>query len=71
MRDALRFLNPDSLRLLPEKVKKAVDRLGLDYEIDESHRRTTAYILENVHNSTGKGLEESILQAANARGFLG
>jgi phosphoenolpyruvate carboxylase len=71
MRDALRFLNPDSLRLLSEKVKKAVDRLGLDYEIDESHRRTTAYILENVHNSTGKGLEESILQAANARGFLG
>ena len=71
MVDALQFMNPESMKLLPEKVKKAVDGLELDYECNEMHRRTTSYILDAVKSNAGKGIEESVLRAANLRGFLG
>lgn len=71
MRDALRFLNPASLKTLPLKVRLSVDNLGLDYEIDEEHRKITSLIMDSLKNSTGKGMEGSVLRAAHLRGFLG
>lgn len=71
MRDALRFMNPTSMKTLPLKVRMSVDNLDLDYEIDEDHRKITSLILDNLKNSTGKGMEESVLRAAHLRGFLG
>jgi phosphoenolpyruvate carboxylase len=71
MKDALRYMNPDSMKLLPLKVKMSVDNLGLDYEVDEVHNQITTQVLDNIKNSSGKGLEEFVLRAANQRGFLG
>ncbi|MBI0582787.1 MAG: phosphoenolpyruvate carboxylase [Methanomassiliicoccus sp.] len=71
MRDALRFMNPESMKTLPLKVRMAVDNLDLDFETDEEHRKITSLIMDNIKNSTGKGLEGSVLRAAHLRGFLG
>ena len=71
MRDALRYMNPDSRKMLPLKVRMAVDNLEIDYEVDEKHRQITSQIMNNLKNSTGKGMGEFVLQAAHLRGFLG
>lgn len=68
MKDALKFMNPAVLDSVPE-LKRAVNLLDLDYETDEEHRKITTYISENLHGS--KDIQESILRAANQRGFLG
>ncbi|HOB37695.1 MAG: phosphoenolpyruvate carboxylase [Methanomassiliicoccaceae archaeon] len=71
MRDALRFMNPESMRLLPEKVTRAVEALDLDYQIDEEHHALTTHIMKALRSDGGKGIEEAVLRAANLRGFLG
>ena len=71
MKDALRYLNPASLKLVPEIVSKAVERLRLDVEPDEEHQRITSRILDNINAEAGKGLEDLLLRAAYLRGFLG
>ncbi len=68
MKDALKFMNPAVLDSVPE-LKRAVKLLDLDYETDEEHRKIANYISENLHGS--KDIQESILRAANQRGFLG
>ena len=68
MKDALKFMNPAVLDSVPE-LKRAVKLLDLDYETDEEHRKISTYISENLHGS--KDIQESILRAANQRGFLG
>jgi phosphoenolpyruvate carboxylase len=71
MKDALQYMNPESMKMLPLKVRMSVDNLDLDYEINEKHRQITSKIMENIKNSTGKGMEEFVLRAAHLRGFLG
>lgn len=71
MRDALQYMNPDSMKMLPLKVRMAVDNLEIDYEVDEKHRQITSQIMNNLKNSTGKGMGEFVLRAAHLRGFLG
>ena len=71
MRDAIRYMNPESMKLLPEKVMRAVDALELDVQPDEEHRALTSHIMSLLRNSGGKGMEEAVLRAANLRGFLG
>ena len=71
MKDALRFMNPASLKTLPLKVRMSIDNLDLDYETDEEHCAITSLIMDNLKNSTGKGMEESVLRAAHLREFLG
>jgi len=71
MRDALRFMNPDSMKLLPEKVRAAVDALDLDVEVHEEHRQITSLILDTVRSNAGQTAGEAVLRAANLRGFLG
>ena len=70
MRDALRFMNPESMKLLPEGVMRAVGALELDVDHDEEHLALTSHTLSLLRNG-GKGMEESVLRAANLRGFLG
>ncbi|MEM0449049.1 MAG: phosphoenolpyruvate carboxylase [Methanomassiliicoccales archaeon] len=69
--DALRYLNQDSLRLLPEGVGAAIRRLELDVGIDAVHKDISTRILEALSKGQHRGLEEDILRAANIRGFLG
>ncbi len=70
MRDALKFMNPESMKLLPDKVMRAVEALELDVDYDEEHRALTSQIMSLLRNG-GRGMEESVLRAANLRGFLG
>ncbi len=71
MRDALQYLNPGSLRLLPPEVGRAVDDLNIDHQINETHRKITTQILDGILSERSKGLEEAVLRAANLRRFLG
>ncbi|NLK25149.1 MAG: phosphoenolpyruvate carboxylase [Euryarchaeota archaeon] len=71
MRDALQFLNPDSMKLLPDRIWKAVDELDLEIAVNEEHCHFTSQVLDIVRHSTGRGMGEAVLQAANLRGFLG
>jgi phosphoenolpyruvate carboxylase len=71
MREALQFMNPASIKTLPLKVRMSIDNLGLDYEVNEEHRKITSLIMDSLKNSTGKGMEGSVLRAAHLRGFLG
>jgi phosphoenolpyruvate carboxylase len=71
MKDALQFMNPESMKTLPLKVRMSVDNLDLDYAINEAHCQITSKIMDNIKNSTGKGMEEFVLRAAHLRGFLG
>ena len=70
MRDALKFMNMESMKLLPDRVMRAVEALELDVDYDEEHRALTSQILSFLRNG-GNGMEESVLRAANLRGFLG
>jgi phosphoenolpyruvate carboxylase len=71
MADALRFLNKGSMRLLPNRVTKAVKGLGLDVEVDAGHEAISTRILSALVKDEHRGLEEGILRAAHLRGFLG
>lgn len=71
MRDALRFMNPESMALLPETVIEAVEGLELDIELDEEHQILTSEIVDLLRNNKSKEIEEVVLRAANLRGFLG
>jgi phosphoenolpyruvate carboxylase len=71
MRDALQFMNPESMRLMPEPLRKAIAGLELDVAVHEEHRQVTSLILDTVRNNTGRPVGEAVLRAANLRGFLG
>jgi phosphoenolpyruvate carboxylase len=71
MRDALRYLNPDSLGLVHADLKKAISKLDLDYEIDETHRKLTCEMVDILRHRSGKDMSEILVRAAHLRGFLG
>ncbi|MBC7108145.1 MAG: phosphoenolpyruvate carboxylase [Methanomassiliicoccales archaeon] len=71
MKDALRYLNPDSLGLVHADLKKAIARLDLDYEIDETHRKLTCEMVDILRHRSGKDMSEILVRAAHLRGFLG
>jgi len=69
--DAVRYMNGNSMRLLPSKVGTALRRLGLEVETDTAHEVLSTRILEALRKDEHQGLEEDILRAAHIRGFLG
>jgi phosphoenolpyruvate carboxylase len=71
MKDSLRFLNPESLSLLPVSLRESLKSLGIDHDSDERHIDISSHILRSMTSKSFTRIEESVLQAANIRGFLG
>jgi len=71
MKDSLRFLNPESLSLLPVNLRESLKSLGIDHDSDERHIAISSHILRSTTSKSFTRIEESVLQAANIRGFLG
>ncbi|MBM4237143.1 MAG: phosphoenolpyruvate carboxylase [Euryarchaeota archaeon] len=69
--DALRFLNPHSLGLLHGDLPATLKNLGLEFEIDERHRDLTMEIVDIIRQKSRGDVNETLLRAANIRGFLG
>jgi phosphoenolpyruvate carboxylase len=71
--DALKYFNPDSLKMIPEKIAEQIkiNSLEIDVEFDEYHREITSEIIEGIRKRNKSALEEKIVQAAHIRRFLG
>ena len=72
MKDALRYLNKDNLRLMPHALQEEVEKaLGLfDFDVDEEHKLVTDVIAQDYAKKS-PSLQESITRAGAIRGFLG
>jgi phosphoenolpyruvate carboxylase len=70
VRDALRALNADT-GLVPKEVLAAVERLGIDAELDEGHREITGAVARAVTQDQGGDPGELVVRAAGLRRFLG
>ncbi len=69
--DALRYLNQDSLNILPDELNRAIRQLPFNYETDIEHERLTASIMKDYRRKNTDNTKDNILQAANIRKFLG
>jgi phosphoenolpyruvate carboxylase len=75
--DALRYFNPEVLKIIPKKAAETIgkirdfEKFGMDMEFDEQHRKITSEIIEIVKRKERSSLEEKIVQAAYMRRFLG
>ncbi|WP_460008178.1 phosphoenolpyruvate carboxylase [Methanogenium cariaci] len=69
LKDALRYLNPDS-RYLPEGITARVHNL-VDFEIDEEHREISNEIISLLDKGNSEDLRANILRAAAIRKFIG
>lgn len=74
IQDALRFLNEENLKYLPDAMQKGI-RTTLQwfpYEPNEEHREITGEIMVAIHEGTGEfALPEKVAKAAACRHFLG
>ena len=70
LKDALRFYNPQS-RLLNKEVKKSVEKLGIDFDIDLNHKEITKEIEDLILQNKINQIGELVLRAASLRKFLG
>jgi len=48
MRDSMRFLNPESLSLLPSNLQEPLKMLEIEYDVDERHNEISSHILRNI-----------------------
>ncbi len=73
MNDALKYVNKDNLEILPEKIKKDVNKVleRYDYEVDIKHKKITSFILDEYKKNKTDSLIENIERAAASRNFLG
>ncbi len=69
--DAMCYVNPDSLRLLPKDLQLIIKRMLEDLPVDEEHAQITGRVLEDVKTHKTGGIEQAILGAARIRRFLG
>jgi phosphoenolpyruvate carboxylase len=71
LEDALRYTNPNSLKMLPEalqaSVRELLDRLPVDHE----HAVITSKVLDSLNAGNSSGIAEGVLDAARIRRFLG
>ena len=70
LRDALRYLNPDS-GLLPKGIETIIGDFPLDFQVDEEHKEITDYIESLIRKNETADLGRYVLRAANLRKFLG
>jgi phosphoenolpyruvate carboxylase len=70
LKEALPFFNPDT-PFLPKGIKKALEKLGIDYNINNEYKEITDSIIGSIKKDDKNDLSEKSLNAANIRGFLG
>lgn len=73
LKDSMKFLNEDNLRIFPKEIAKPVEaaRRITEFEADENHRKVTSIILEDFQGKNLKLLSENIARAGFIRGYLG
>ncbi|MBI2541533.1 phosphoenolpyruvate carboxylase [Candidatus Woesearchaeota archaeon] len=73
MKDSLKLLNKDNLSIFPHEISDKISRISgiVEYETDESHKKITSIILENLKHNDYRLLSENITRAGFVRGFLG
>ncbi len=69
--DAMRYLNPNSLHLLPEELQTTILGMIDDFPMDEEHARLTDEVLDDIKSRRNGRIEQGILCAARSRHFLG
>jgi phosphoenolpyruvate carboxylase len=69
--DAIRYLNEESLHLLPDDLQKRLRQMLRDFPVDEEHRKISSELLRMYKDRHVAGIEEGILRAAAIRKFLG
>jgi phosphoenolpyruvate carboxylase len=69
LRDALQYLNPDTPYLTRE-LARTIKEFPVDFEVNKQHKELSDNILKSLKGDKA-WLEESVLQAANIRRFLG
>ena len=67
---ALRFSDLDS-PLVPEQIRAAVERTGVDFQPNEQHREATRRVRNMLANDPDGPIGEYVLRAAAVRRFLG
>ncbi|MGQ9516012.1 MAG: phosphoenolpyruvate carboxylase [Anaerolineae bacterium] len=70
LRDAVRFLNPDTPWLTPA-LRRQLEHLGVAGNYHEEHRSLTDHIIKSVQSHHVEHMEDYILRAAYVRRFLG
>ena len=73
LKDSLKFLNKENLRLFPKEVVSKIEKIEgmVDYSVDENHKKITTIILDNFKRKDYNLLSENIVRAGFIRGFLG
>ena len=69
--DAIRYLNPDSLPLVPEELQATIRNMLDDFDLDKGHAHITGQVLDDLRSRRTGRLEQGILDAARIRRFLG
>ena len=70
LRDAVRYLNPDT-GLVPAPLLRRLDELGLKPGEDDEHRWMTGRVAELVRGHDVHEIRHHVVRAASLRGFLG
>ncbi len=73
LKNSLAYLNNDNLRIFPNEIQKAVEKVSgfVDFEADSKHKKVTSIIVEDFAKKDYKLLSENIIRAGFIRGFLG
>lgn len=69
--DALTYMNPASVSILPESLQKRLDTLPVDFEVNEEHAGITQEVLNSYRRRRSDHIQEMVLRAASIRRFLG
>jgi phosphoenolpyruvate carboxylase len=70
LKDSMQFANPNT-PFFPKNVLKVLEKLGIDYEINEEHKELTKAIVSTVLDLKNYNIDELILRASQIRKFIG
>ncbi len=71
LKDAMRFFNEDSLKILPPEVVQKIDFKRFEIDVDQEHKSVTSEIIAGLKKETTGELEQKVTRAAWIRKFLG
>lgn len=75
MKDSLKYLNLDNIKIYNEKfarkVEDTIKKINVDYEIDAAHKKITSIIIKDMGEKNTVAITENIQRAAWIRQFLG
>ena len=71
LRDALKYLNPSVVSLLPKNLSGILDSPITDFYVSDEHKELTTEIISKLLKDDRDGLDEQVVKAASVRKFLG